>query len=82
MRGITIGKVITFLILCIVVGWLLSVFGVTPEGFWRGTVNVVRSVATAFVNLLEGSWGYLLAGAAIVLPIYIIMLLYRRMKRR
>ena len=82
MQRISIGKIVGIAILCIIVGWLLSVFGITPDSFWRSVVSLVRGIATAVVNLLEGSWGYLLAGAAVVLPIYIGILIYRRTKRR
>jgi hypothetical protein len=82
MRGFSIGKVISILVLCVVVGWLLSVFGITPESFWQTLVNITRTLARWVLALLENSWGYLLAGAAVVLPIYLIMLIYRRLKRR
>jgi hypothetical protein len=82
MRGFSIGKVISILVLCVVVGWLLSVFGITPESFWQSLVSIARTLARWALSLLENSWGYLLAGAAVVLPIYLIMLIYRRLKRR
>jgi hypothetical protein len=82
MRGVSIGKIISILVLCVIVGWLLSVFGITPESFWQSLVGIARTVARWVLSLLENSWGYLLAGAAVVLPIYLIMLIYRRLKRR
>ena len=82
MQRISIRKIVGIVILCIIVGWLLSLFGITPDSFWRSVVRLAQSIATGVVNLLEGSWGYLLAGAAVVLPIYIGMLIYRRAKRR
>ena len=82
MQRISIGKIVGITVVCIIVGWLLSVFGITPDSFWRSVVHLAQSIATGIVNLLESSWGYLLAGAAVVLPIYIGVLIYRRAKRR
>jgi len=82
MRHISIGKIISLLLLCLVVGWLLSVFGITPDNFWNGMVSLVRALARWSLSVLENGWGYLLAGAAVVLPIYFAVLIYRRLKRR
>lgn len=81
MKRFSIGTIIKVLLACLVVGWLLSLFGVTPDNFWQSIARLAQNLATTALNLLEGVWGYLLAGAAIVLPIYIAMLLYRRFKK-
>lgn len=81
MKRFSIGTIFKVLLACLVVGWLLSLFGVTPDNFWQGFARLAQGLATAGLNFLEGIWGYLLAGAAIVLPIYIVVLLYRRYKK-
>jgi hypothetical protein len=66
----------------IVVGAALAVIGVSPGEFWTSAFNAVRgvigaigdSVGEVVVNLAT----YLLFGAAIVLPIYIVSRLLAR----
>jgi hypothetical protein len=68
---------IQLVIASVVVGAFLAFWGVSPGEFWRGVFNFIRgivgwlgdSVGEIVANLLT----YLLFGAAIVVPIWLIM---------
>jgi hypothetical protein len=66
----------------IVVGAALALFGISPGEFWRSAFNALRGVVGAIgdsvgevvINLAT----YLLFGAAIVVPIYLVSRLLAR----
>lgn len=68
---------IQLVIASVVVGAFLAFWGVSPGEFWSGVFNFIRgivswlgdSVGEIVVNLLT----YLLFGAAIVVPIWLLM---------
>ena len=69
--------VIQLVIASVVVGAFLAFWGVSPADFWRGAFNFFKgivgwlgdSVSEIVVNLIT----YLLFGAAIVVPIWLIL---------
>ena len=69
--------VIQLVIASVVVGAFLAFWGVSPADFWRGAFNCFKgiigwlsdSVSEIVVNLIT----YLLFGAAIVVPIWLIL---------
>ena len=65
MKNFSIGTVLKLLLLCIVVGWLLSLFGITPDNFWQGMGQLIRGTAETILNILENAWPYLVAGALV-----------------
>lgn len=82
MPKMTFMTILKFLLLCFVVGFLLTGLGISPTAFWHGAVELGKY---AFHNAKSiFSWGfiYILAGAAVVVPIYIIILLKRYFSRK
>ncbi|NWG91597.1 MAG: integrase [Parvularculaceae bacterium] len=75
--GGSLRTLIQLVIASVVVGAFLAFWGVSPGEFWSGVFNFIRgivgwlgdSVGEIVVNLLT----YLLFGAAIVVPIWLIM---------
>jgi hypothetical protein len=82
MRDITFGTVLKFLLLCFIVGFLLTKFGISPTAFWRGAVDIVRYLIDNLRSILSWGFIYIVAGAAVVLPIYGIILLKRYFSRK
>ena len=78
--------VVQLVIASIVVGAFLAFWGVSPGEFWRGAFDFFRgivgwlgdSVGEIVVNLAT----YLLFGAAIVVPIWIVMRIINGGRRR
>lgn len=77
---------IQLVIASVVVGAFLAFWGVSPAEFWSGMFNFVKgvlgwlgdSVSEIVVNLLT----YLLFGAAIVIPVWILVRLFCGDSRR
>jgi hypothetical protein len=61
---------------CIFVGGVLALLDISPINFWRGIFEAIRDVADAifgsFGEIVSNLLTYLLLGAAIVLPIWLI----------
>ena len=74
-------KIIKLLVLCLVVGLILSAIGLEPLEFW----GKVGDVAVGFYNWLVGVFGklgsYIVIGAAVVIPIWAARAAYRRFSR-
>ena len=77
MPQMTISNILKLLLLCLVVGFLLTKLGISPAEFWRDMVHLARYAFDNAKSLIH--WGaiYILAGAAVVIPIYAIVLLRR-----
>jgi hypothetical protein len=77
MPEITFSRVAKFLLLCFVVGFFLTEFGISPTEFWHGIVDLVKYTAEHIRSIFGWGFIYILAGAAIVVPVYLLVLLKR-----
>lgn len=77
MPKMTLSTVLKFLLLCFVVGFLLTELGISPTEFWRSAVEFGRYILHNIKSILSWGFIYILAGAAVVVPIYAIILLKR-----
>lgn len=74
-------RLVRFLILCLLVGLALSFFGLDALDFWRGAWSVVAGLYDTLVASIGKVGSYILIGAAVIVPIWLIRLLWRRMNR-
>ncbi len=72
---------IKLLLLCLVVGMLLSVFGVTPGDLLNNFWGTVRETWRTILDFFRWGWAYVALGAIIVVPIWIIALVLGRIRR-
>jgi hypothetical protein len=77
----TVGRVVKFIVLCVIVGAIAAAFGIGVEEFWRGVLDTLRAIGTWIADHGRWLWPYFLVGAGIVVPIYIVVYLYRRTRR-
>ena len=82
MPKITAKTIVKLLIACLLVGWILSVLDIDPK-------NILASGQAAFEAMIEFggeffAWAatYILLGAVVVLPIWLIMYLFKAAKSR
>ena len=64
-------------ILCVVVGVVLSLLGITPRNFFRSLDSFARFVYDLGFGAFEWVLQYMILGAMIVLPIWLIVRLLR-----
>ncbi len=82
LGGSPLGVVIRLIIMSLVVGFLMSVFGLTPDAIYTGFVNFINAVFDNGFGVFRDAFAYVLTGAAIVLPIWFIGRLLAAGRRR
>ncbi len=81
------------LLACLVAGWLLSILGTDALGFLRwlsqvlhGSIDLLRDFFAWSVDFARGfiewSVSYILLGAVVVVPFFLIRLAWRQLRRR
>lgn len=73
--------VIKLIIASLVVGLLLKFIGTTPLEFWKDLGDVLVGIWKWITGFLGENVTTLLAGAAIVVPVYLVRELIRKSKR-
>ncbi|MBZ0228080.1 MAG: DUF6460 domain-containing protein [Bauldia sp.] len=69
-------------LLSILVGVILAAIGLDPWNIWRSLERLVRTVMNMGWDAVEAVWRYLLLGAVIVVPIWLVTRLVRAPKGR
>ena len=64
-------------LLSVVVGLLLSVFGITPRNFFRSIDQFARYVYDLGFGAVEWLFDYIVLGAMLVVPIWLVLRLLR-----
>ncbi len=77
-----IGRVIGALVLCLLVGLLLTHLGIAARGILTDTWHTILAVGRLVGALLEWAVPYTLLGAVVVVPLLLIALVFRRGGRR
>ncbi|RDE08900.1 DUF6460 domain-containing protein [Pelagibacterium lacus] len=81
--GGTPGRVIVrLIIMSLVVGFLMSVFGISPEAIFRSFQGFVNSIFDNGFEVFRDAFAYVLTGAAIVLPLWFVGRLLAAGRRR
>ena len=73
-----LSTVVKLIIASLVVGLLLDALGITPLGFWSWIVDTVAGLWAWLVRTLDWALIYILVGASIVLPLYLLRQFLRR----
>jgi hypothetical protein len=74
--------ILRLVLLCIVVGVVLRLFGLDPFNIWRSLEYFVRYVWNMGFDAVRWVWRYFLLGAVVVIPIWLIIRLLRAPKGR
>lgn len=69
-------------VICFVVGWILVQFDITPEAIFENFGDTVLKVYETARDALEWSAGYIVIGAVIVVPIWLLSILFGALKAR
>lgn len=75
--GHPINVIIRLLLVSLVVGFLMSVFGVDVQGVVQGAVQLFRDALRDGFGVFRDLGGYILTGAALVVPIWLVIRLTR-----
>lgn len=79
---ITIGKIVKIVLVCLVVGFLMTVVGIGPDTVWNWVIGLVEKSVDLARHILSNGLEYILVGAAVVVPVYLIIYLTRVMRKK
>ncbi len=71
--GHPINVVLKLAFMSLLVGFAMSVFGVDVQGVVRGAIDLVRDALRDGAGLFRNLGGYIATGAALVVPIWLLI---------
>ena len=77
-----IGRAIGVLVLCLLVGLLLTHLGIAARGILTDTWHTILSVGRLIGEMLQWALPYTLLGAVVVVPLLVIGLVVKRGVRK
>jgi hypothetical protein len=80
--GNPLGVIIRLVLLSIAVGVVLSVLGITPQNFLERLNTIITNIYNLGFDAFESILGYLLLGAMVVIPIWLVIRLASARKSR
>lgn len=66
---------------CLVVGLILSLLGLAPAEFFRGLFDAARGSLAWGREALGWAFEYIVIGAAVVIPVWLALLVFRLINR-
>ena len=82
LGGHPLSVFIRLALISIVVGILLSVFGITPRNFFQSLDDIARYIYDMGFGAIEWALQYMVLGAMIVIPVWLIARVLRADKTR
>lgn len=73
LGGHPINVMLKLALISLVVGFAMSVFGVNVQGVVRGAIELFREALRDGFGMFRGIGGYIVTGAALVVPIWLII---------
>jgi hypothetical protein len=77
-----VGRVVGALLLCLLVGLLLTHLGIAARGILTDTWHTILAVGRLVGDLILWAVPYTLLGAVVVVPLLLVGLVFRRSGRR
>ena len=75
--GSPLGVLVRLVLLSILVGVVLEVLGLDPLNIFRSIESLIRRIWNMGFDVIISLWRYLLLGAVIVVPIWLIIRLFK-----
>ena len=69
---------VNLVLISLVVGFLMSVFGVNPQSLVNGAIDLVHDALRDSTGLLRSFGFYVVTGAVIVVPVWLVLRLTSR----
>ena len=77
-----VGRAVGLVVLCFLAGLFLSRLGITARGILTDTWATILSVFTLLGDLIQWAIPYILLGAVIVVPLFLLAVLQRATRKR
>ena len=72
---------LTLIILSLVVGLILATLGIHPSELPAALGSAIREAVRIVRRLIDWGWRYILLGASVVVPVWLLLYLLRRLRR-
>lgn len=72
---------LTLLILSLVVGLILATLGIHPAELPGAFASALADAARLVRHILDWGWNYIVLGAGVVIPIWLLLYVIRRLRR-
>ncbi len=82
LRRDAIGTTVKLLIACLIVGLILSWLDVEPSGILDWMFGAAETAAQMTADFVGWAGAYIILGACLVLPVWLVMTLVRVLRRR
>jgi hypothetical protein len=79
-RGVA-GTILKLLIASLVVGFVLSALGITPASILARMGGTLRGAFEATASLFSGTFEYILLGAMLVVPVWLVVVLVKSARK-
>jgi Family of unknown function (DUF6460) len=76
-----VGRALGFLLLCLVVGLLLTWLHITPQGLFTDAFATATHIVHLVIEVARWAMPYILLGAVVVVPIALLGFLLRARRR-
>ena len=76
-----VGTILKLLLLCLVVGLVLSFFNITPQHIVTDTLRTLREIYDLIFGAVHWAVPYILLGAVVVIPVAVISVMTSRRRR-
>jgi hypothetical protein len=73
-----VGGIVRLVLLCLLVGLVLSFFDITPQHIVTDTLRTLREIYDLVFGAVHWAVPYILLGAVVVVPVAVISLMMRR----
>lgn len=70
------GTIIKIVVASLLIGLLMKAFDVSPRGLLEALGDTGKAIADMIAWIIEGSMDYILLGAVVVIPIWLVMKLW------
>ena len=77
-----VSTIIKIIVISLLVGWGLTVFDVTPQKLMANLGGTIQDIFEVLVSMFSWSVPYILLGAVVVVPIWVVMRLWAYIKER
>ena len=74
--------VVRILLLCLVVGLIISVFDISPEGILSSLGSTAERIFFAVAGVVQWAVPYMLMGAVVVIPIWVVVYIHRVARKK
>ena len=81
-RSTIISTIVKIVVVSLLVGWGLTVFDVTPQKLMANLGGTVQDIFEIMVSMFSWAVPYILLGAVVVVPIWIVIKLWAFAKAR